>query len=99
MALSSLERILSPRSYHIRSGLTELIERAKAFGLNGTDIDNALEALEHNEFGLALDTILVQLFEYAVTIDEEFVASANELCHSMGISWNEYEFVSELVQK
>lgn len=76
-----------------------MIERAKAFGLNGTAIDNALEELEHNEGGLALDTILSQLFEYSIAIDEEFVASAKELCDSMGISWNEYEFVSELVQK
>lgn len=76
--------------------LAELIGAAKAAGLPELDVMNATEALEHNEFGDALDTILVQLFEYEVRVETGFIAKAREACHSMQLDWDQYSFVESL---
>ena len=97
--LSSLERLLWPKQYNLRLQITELIGLASAAGLPEVDVKNASEALDHNESGLALDTILVQLFEYDIAIDDRFIVTAREACQAMKIGWNEYEFVETLVQR
>ena len=99
MVLSSLDKLLSPKQYGLRTLLTELIGLARLACLPESDVKNALEALDHNESGLALDTILVQLFEYDVSIDDGFVAKARKACQAMNIEWDEYEFVETLVKR
>jgi hypothetical protein len=98
MLLSSLEKFFFPRAYRLRVDLNELVERAAAFGLPDIDLANAREMLEYNEGGEALDIILVQLYEYSIAVDETFIIFAQELCASMKISWEEYDYVSELVK-
>lgn len=96
MALSSLEQILIPEQHVLRMLITELIGAAKAAGLPELDVRNAREALEHNEFRVALDTILTQLFEYDVRVHSNFIAKAREACHSMELDWDQYSFVESL---
>ncbi|HEV8590911.1 MAG TPA: MafI family immunity protein, partial [Pyrinomonadaceae bacterium] len=91
--LSRIEKILSPQKYRLRVGLIHLTERARSFGLSENDVANAIEAIDHNEGGLALDIILVQLYEYSIPVDKEFVDFAEELSSSVGINWDKYGFI------
>ena len=65
--------------------LETLIEKARVFGLPETDLRNAQEALEHFEGGVCFDTVAVQLYEYSIPIDEEFLELAQEAIAEMKI--------------
>jgi hypothetical protein len=50
--------------------LLELIDSVKSL-LPQSDIDNATEMIEHNEFGIGFNIICEQLFEHDIEISEE----------------------------
>ena len=79
--------------------ITELIDISEAAGLPELDLKNATESLEHNEFEDALNTILVQLFEYDVRLESSFIARARVACDSMQIDWDRYSFVESLITR
>ncbi len=79
--------------------ITELIRLAGAAGLPEVDVKNASEALDHNESGLALDTILLQLFEYDIALEDSFIVKAREACQAMAIGWDQYQYVETLVKR
>ena len=74
-----------------------LIDRAIEFGLPNIDIVFATEFLEYNEYGLCLDQIASQLYEYNITIDDECYNIVRQLSNLMNISPTEYDYLSELL--
>jgi hypothetical protein len=93
-----VRKILFPKGERIERLLETLIEKARVFGLPETDLRNAQEMLEHFEWGLCLDILLVQLYEYSIPIDGEFLELAKEAMTEMKIDSDEYGFLNELVE-
>jgi hypothetical protein len=93
-----VRKILSPKDERIERLLETLIEKARVFGLPETDVRNAQEALEHFERGVCFDTVAVQLYEYSIPIDEEFVELAKKAMAEMDIDPKQYSFLEELVE-
>ncbi|SHF00788.1 MafI family immunity protein [Dysgonomonas macrotermitis] len=80
----------------MQQDLIKLISDAKKLGLNQELINCALEYLEHKEYGLALDTILEQLYEYDITIDKSFHELANSILDKMNQDKNTYSYLEKL---
>lgn len=78
--------------------VSALIEAAKELGLGDVDINNSTELLENREYGLAFDTIITQLYEYEIEIDDEFYELIVKSAHNMKISEDGYSFMKELVR-
>lgn len=75
-----------------------LIEAAKTLGLGDFDINNSIELLENNEFVLAFDTIITQLYECDIEIDGEFYELVVKVASKMKIPEDEYSFIKELIR-
>lgn len=78
--------------------LKELIATARTFGLNETDLQNAEEYLSHQEFGLCFDTIIEQMYEYEIAIDDGFFSLVSEAAEQMEIIHEDYIFLKTLIR-
>ncbi len=76
----------------------DLIEAARELGLGDFDINNSKELLENMEYGLAFDTIITQLYEYEIEIDNEFYALIVKVAQILEISEEGYSFMVELIR-
>lgn len=79
-----------------KTSLLHLIECSKLFGLSEKDIKVAQDFLAVNELGLSFDTIITQMYEYDIEINEEYYGLISEIGKSMGITG--YEFMKELIR-
>ncbi len=82
----------------IENVLNVLIESAKAIGLSDQDLDNAKEFLEHHEYGLSFDTIITQLYEYDIEIDEDFYEVITQIANKMNLPFESHSFMKELIR-
>jgi hypothetical protein len=82
----------------IEKKLRRLIEMASILGIRTEDRRNACLFLIHNEWGLCLDTVLTQLYEYSIPIDHDFLTLARELQDDMKIHRTEYSFLNQLLK-
>jgi len=73
------------------------IEQAKECGLHEADYINAREFVNYNEQGLAFDTVITQLYEYNIAIDQNFYGRAITIAEIMKIPINEYDYIQELI--
>jgi hypothetical protein len=80
------------------NALLRLIEIARILGLNERDLKNAEDFLKHNEFGLCFDTIVTQLYEYDIEIDNEFYESISKIGDRMNLKQGSYSFMKELIR-
>lgn len=71
----------------------KLIEAAETLGLREEDLNTARELSDHGEYGLALDTIATQLYEFDLEIDQEFYDLVQNMAKRMRISEEEYCFI------
>jgi hypothetical protein len=78
--------------------LNTLLESTKAIGLSEQDLNNAKEFLEHHEYGLCFDTIITQLYEYDIEIDEDFYEVITKIANKMGLPFESYSFMKELIR-
>ena len=78
--------------------VSALINAASELGLNKHDINNALNLLENREYGLAFDTIITQLYEYEIEIDNEFYSLIVKVALQMEIPEDKISFMKELIQ-
>jgi hypothetical protein len=78
--------------------LTALIDSAKIIGLPEEDINNAKEFLEHREYGLCFDTIIGQLYEYDIEINEELYEAISMIAYKMNFPFESYSFAKELIR-
>lgn len=77
--------------------LKGLITDATEFGLPDTDVKNAAEFLEYNEWGLCFEIIVTQLYEFDIHIDESFYQKAVAIGESMKLPINKYDFIKRLI--
>lgn len=82
----------------LRKLLIELIEASKFLGLEQVDLNNAKELLENHEYGLAYDTIITQLYEYEIEIDQEFYVLIEKIGKKMNMLDSQYSYMKELVR-
>ncbi|WP_166923964.1 MafI family immunity protein [Flavobacterium poyangense] len=75
-----------------------LLDTAKALGLYEVDLNNAKNLLYNREYGLAFDTIITQLYEYEIEIDQEFYNLIEVIAKRMDISEERYSFIKELIR-
>lgn len=78
--------------------LLRLIEIARILGLDNRDLKNVQDFLMHNEFGLCFDTIITQMYEYNVEIDNEFYESISKIGERMNLKRESYSFMKELIR-
>lgn len=81
----------------IKSLLVQFIKQAQNFGLHDQDALNALDLLEHYEFGLCLDLVITQLYEYDIKINECFYKMISEICNIITIDFEKYLYMNELI--
>jgi hypothetical protein len=75
-----------------------LLDAAKALGLYEVDLNNAKNLLDNREYGLSFDTIITQLYEYEIEIDQEFYNLIEVIAKRMDISQERYSFIKELIR-
>jgi len=78
--------------------IASLIEKAKTLGAREEDLHNSSELLEHDEFGLSLDTLTSQMYEYDVPIDEEYYKKVLAIAKLLKMEESEFSFLSSLIQ-
>ncbi|MEZ4928379.1 MAG: MafI family immunity protein [Saprospiraceae bacterium] len=78
--------------------LLRLIEIARILGLDNRDLKNAEDFLMHSEFGLCFDTIITQMYEYDIEIDNEFYESISKIGERMNLKQESYSFMKELIR-
>lgn len=78
--------------------LNILLDQSKSFGLSEVDYNTAKEFLEYNEYGLCFDTIITQMFEYDILINEEFYNRIVEIAQKMDVKEEEYTCIQELIR-
>ena len=78
--------------------LEVLIDRSKFLGTYKTDVREAQELLEYNEYGLCFDTLITQMYEYDINIDRDFYSLICEIGSKLEIEEKEYNFMKELIK-
>lgn len=82
----------------LKNALLGLIEIAQILGLNETDLNNAKDYLVYNELWLCFDTIITQMYEYNIEIDNEFYELISEIGKKMNLQCESYFFMKELIR-
>lgn len=77
----------------------KLIEAAEILGLREEDLNTARELCDHGEYGLCLDTIVTQLYEFDLEIDQEFYDLVQNMAKGMQISEEEYSFMRSRIRR
>ena len=77
--------------------LNALIDGAKLLGLRQADIKNANGLLEYGEYYLCFDTVITQLYEYDIKIDEQFYLLVTKSAVVLKINENEFLYLKELI--
>lgn len=82
--------------------LRQLIERAKLLGLKDTeerDVSGfSLELIEYNEPGVALESLIENMYEQEIQIDAEFYDSLAEIASIMKMDETEYGYMKEMIR-
>ncbi len=80
----------------MKKEILELLERSAKLGLCEESITDARDFVEYNEYELALDTLLVQLYEYDINIDKIFYDLVISLISKMKLNKSRYMYLKEL---
>ncbi|WP_409019474.1 MafI family immunity protein [Dyadobacter sp. CY347] len=78
--------------------MRNLIFKCESLGLPEKDCIDANSFLEHNELGLAFETILTQMYEYDILIDSELYGQIEAIAGRLSLKSPEYEFMSGLIR-
>jgi hypothetical protein len=82
----------------VEFNLSQLVKSAQILGLPDDDIQVANEYLEYNELDLCFDTIVTQLYEYDIEIDNQFFLMVSKIANLMNLSQSHYDFMRDLVR-
>lgn len=66
-------------------------------GLSDSDVKNASEFIDHNEFGVAFELICDQLYENESQISSELIADISRIAKLMQLEDNSWSFLKENV--
>ena len=82
----------------IKYALTELIVNARLLGLGETDVNNAQEFMNYNEFELSFDTLITQMYEFNIAINDGFYDLTVQIADSLKLPSESYSFMKELIK-
>lgn len=83
----------------IADALLRLIAEARILGLDDRDLNIAEDFLVHHEFGLCFDTLITQMYEYDIEIDNEFYELMSEIAERLELERESYSFMKQLITK
>lgn len=78
--------------------LENFLEIAKILGLDNNDFKTANNYLSNKEFGLCFDTIITQMFECDIEIDNDIYNSIMKIGDMMNLDQTSYSFMKELIR-
>lgn len=78
--------------------LKNLLETSSRFEIRQKDLKDALEFLEHGEYELCFDTLVTQMYEYEVAINEDFYQLLCKVGNKLKLPSSRYLFMKELVK-
>lgn len=82
----------------VKTILKELIIRAEAFGLSEDDLNNVKDLFLNNECALSLDTLITQLYEYHIPIDQEAYEMIEKVSKKLKLPIESYSYIKELIK-
>ncbi len=82
----------------LEKALSKLIEVGKTVGLSDFDINNATEYLIYKEYELSYDTIITQIYEYDLEIDDDIYLLISQIGKKMKLADSDYLFMNELIR-
>lgn len=82
----------------MKKKLAALIEEAKILGLPQRDLDNANDFLINHEYGLCYDTVITQLYEYDIEIENKIYSLISKIAKDLCLSEDDYLFMKELIR-
>ncbi|MEO0900350.1 MAG: MafI family immunity protein [Bacteroidota bacterium] len=62
-------------------------------------IQDSFELIDHFEFGVALENLIENLYEFDIPISQNQIAIAREAAEAMEINWGKFEYIEELKSK
>ncbi len=65
--------------------------------LRQSDVDSIRNLLEHAEWGIALEDLCAQLFEYDASLTEKEFEDVRGVCESIGIDRSDWEPLRDLI--
>lgn len=83
---------------NLRNNLTDLIERIRN-KLPEKDINEALDLVERNEFGVGFELICTQLFEYDAKISAGIYLKIENLGRSMNLDESVWQMLKNQIGK
>lgn len=83
----------------MEENLYNLIDTAEKLGLDKLSAKDAKEYVYYKEYFLAIDTVLVQLYEYDIPINIYFLDLAYSLLKEIGFDKSEYSFLESLCKE
>jgi hypothetical protein len=78
--------------------ILELITEAKNFGVEEKGLQECMDLLEHGEFGLSVDHLATQIFEYDTPISASFFQKLSEIAKEMKMDESEYAYIAVLIK-
>lgn len=78
--------------------LNALLQKLELYGLREEDIQNAKELIAHSEYGVALELVVDQLYEYNVEIDKTIIKEIFQLGNEMELNVASWKFLEELIK-
>lgn len=69
----------------LKNNLTDLIEQFRD-KLSENDVNEALNLIENNEFGVSFELICTQLFEYDIKVSANIYQKVEEIGQSMNLN-------------
>jgi hypothetical protein len=79
--------------------LLHLLEKAKILGANENDMKDVAEMLNFGDFHLCLDTIVSQMYEHNLAIDEDFYQQVVVITAKLSLNIEKYDYIKHLVKK
>jgi len=90
--------LLNPERIILGESILALIKQAEACGLLNVDALAAREFVEYNEYGLAFEHVVDQLYEYGITVNAEFYRLLKAIADRMKLPEQRFVFISELIK-
>lgn len=62
-------------------------------------IKDTIELVEYNEFGVGLENLLHNLYDFEIRLNSKEINLAKEAIQEMSWEWDQWNFIEELIQK
>ncbi|RFS17458.1 MafI family immunity protein [Emticicia sp. C21] len=83
----------------LKQSLRLFIEEAKTLGLSNQYLEEAIEFLEFFEYELCFDTIITQIYESNIEIDNEFFIEICKIGEMLKLPIENYSFIKGCIRE